>query len=105
MKKNIVAALFVLAVLMTPLYARAACTSPVAPVGKIIYNSSQKIFQYCANTAWVRMTAAPGTGSGGCTSPVRAEGAVIYNQTQGMMQGCAGNVWLGLSPWQLRPAR
>lgn len=86
-----VLALFVL-MLMSAAPARAACTSPSGPAGKIIYSSAQKTFQYCRDSNWVAMNLKPGTGSGGCTSPTLAEGRMIYNADQRVLQGCAGNV-------------
>lgn len=70
----------------------AACTSPSKAAGDIVYNASEKTFQYCSDTVWKAMNL-PGSGSGGCTNPARAEGEIIYNADHRVMQGCAGNVW------------
>lgn len=70
----------------------AACTSPSKAAGDIVYNASEKTFQYCSDTTWKGMNT-PGSGSGGCTNPARAEGEIIYNTDHRVMQGCAGNVW------------
>lgn len=70
----------------------AACTSPSKAAGDVVYNASEKTFQYCSDTVWKAMNL-PGSGSGGCTNPARAEGEIIYNTDHRVMQGCAGNVW------------
>lgn len=85
-----------LAVYSSP--ADAACAGPVGAAGKIIYNSAQKVLQYCDDTDWIAMNPVPGSGSGGCAAPAGNEGAIIYNEDQYMMQVCAGNVWKGIGP-------
>src|SRR5688572_30755963 len=76
----------------------ADCASPTALEGEMIYNESQKNFQYCADTSWIRATPDAGSGSGGCSSPTGAEGEIIYNADQAIMQGCGGATWLPMGP-------
>lgn len=76
--------------------AHAACSSPAAVAGKIIYNSTQKIVQYCDNTNWIP-AGLPGSGSGGCSSPSRDEGTILYNTDSNVMQFCGGSVWVPMA--------
>ncbi|HEY0906526.1 MAG TPA: hypothetical protein VGE17_04945, partial [Methylophilus sp.] len=78
--------------------ALADCTNPAATAGKIQYNSTQKIFQYCADTVWKRMNINPGSGSGGCANPTTSEGQMLYNLDHRVLQGCAGNVFRPFGP-------
>lgn len=77
--------------------AEAACTNPAANAGVMRYNSTQKVFQYCNDTAWVGVNK-PGTGTGGCSSPSLQEGAIVYNADGRVLQGCAGSVHRAFGP-------
>ncbi len=83
---------FALIVMLAPGQARADCTFPAGTPGSIVYNQTEKIFQYCADNVWKSMNPLPGTGTGGCTAPNISEGKIIYNTDHRVMQGCAGNV-------------
>lgn len=78
--------------------AHAVCSTPSGTAGQVIYNSTGKIFQYCNDNDWVRMSILPGSGSGGCLPsiihPLSPEGTIIYNKDARTLQGCAGNQWL-----------
>jgi len=73
-----------------PTQAKAACVNPAGTAGAVVYNSDIKVFQYCNDTNWIRMTK-PGGGAGGCTNPALAEGKLVYNEDSRVLQGCAGN--------------
>lgn len=81
--------------LMRP--AQAACVAPVGNAGDIVYNTDQKVFQYCKDTAWERMNK-PGTGAGPCANPAAAEGDIVYNVDNRVLQGCAGNTHQAFGP-------
>lgn len=72
--------------------AYAACASPAGAAGDIVYNQTQKKFQYCNDTDWIAMNPRPGSGAGGCTNPTLDEGKMVYNADARVLQGCAGNV-------------
>ena len=97
---------FALIVMLAPGQARADCTFPAGTPGSIVYNQTEKIFQYCADNVWKSMNPLPGTGTGGCTAPNISEGKIIYNTDHRVMQGCAGNVHRpfgkvgGLNEWK-----
>ena len=82
---------------LLPANAQAQCASPAGTAGQIVYNSTNKLFQFCNDTSWVRMTM-PGSGSGGCSNPAVAEGQIVFNADQSMLQGCTGNVWRTVTP-------
>lgn len=86
------------ALLLMTSHAYAACSSPSGEGGEIVYNSSQKVFQYCDDTDWVRMNQNAGTGAGGCSNPTAAEADIIYNEDHYVMQGCAGNTYQAFGP-------
>ena len=73
--------------------AHAVCASPAGVAGEIIYNSANKVMQYCNDTAWIAM-GEQGTGVGGCTGPVDVDGAMIFNSDKKVLQYCAGSVWV-----------
>lgn len=81
---------------LQPRAALAACSNPAGIKADIVYNSSQKLFEYCNDTNWVRMNPRAGSGTGGCTNPAMDEGKMVYNADHRVMQGCAGNVWRAL---------
>lgn len=81
-----------------PGVAKAACTSPSGAAGDIVYNTSEKYFQYCNDTNWVAMNAKPGSGAGGCTNPTLDEGQMAYNADNRVLQGCAGNIHVAMGP-------
>ena len=95
---RLLGAILALTILFAAPAAHAACGSPAGDAGKIIYNSTQKIFQYCDDTNWKRMNITPGTGSGGCTNPTLSEGQMVYNADHRILQGCAGNVHRPFTP-------
>lgn len=80
-----------LIIILAPGQAHAVCGSPAGNPGDVVYNQTEKIFQYCADDEWKRMNIKPGAGAGGCTSPTVAEGQMAYNTDQRVLQGCAGN--------------
>lgn len=88
---------FALTIVVSAKSAQAACSSPVGTAGSIIYNQTEKLFQYCNDTDWVRMTSA-GSGSGGCANPSVTEGELVYNTDYRVLQGCAGNVFRAAGP-------
>ena len=75
--------------------------SGTRPEGAIVYNTDNKVLQYCDGTDWIQMHA-PGTGSGGCSNPTGDESDIIYNFDFRVMQGCAGNVWQSMGPMKDR---
>ena len=92
-------ALLILAMLVSPSSARAACSSPAGGAGDIVYNGTQKLFQYCNGTDWTRMNLSPGSGAGGCVLPSGTvpEGQLIYHMDHRVLSGCAGNVERAMS--------
>jgi alpha-tubulin suppressor-like RCC1 family protein len=72
-----------------------ACTGGVA--GQMLYNSTQKVMQYCDGTNWIAMNK-PGSGSGGCTTPTTPEGSIVFNASFRVNQVCAGNVYRAMGP-------
>lgn len=76
---RLLGAILALTFLLAAPAAHAACTNPAGDAGDIVYNNTQKIFQYCDDADWKRMNVTPGSGSGGCTNPTLAEGQMIYN--------------------------
>ncbi|MFN3827131.1 MAG: hypothetical protein ACK4NR_05830 [Micavibrio sp.] len=81
--------------LSTPAYA--ACANPSGNAGEIVYNSTAKVFQYCNDTNWVRMTK-PSTGTGDCVNPTLKEGELAYNKDARVLQGCAGGTHVAAGP-------
>ena len=81
--------------------AHADCTLPslgeTREAGAMVYNSAEKVAQYCDGTNWIRMHA-PGSGSGGCTSPARDEGTVVYHTASHVPQACSGGQWRAMGP-------
>ncbi|MFN3827130.1 MAG: RCC1 domain-containing protein [Micavibrio sp.] len=77
--------------------AQAACANPSGGAGDIIYNSTVKVFQYCNDTNWVRMTK-PSVGSGDCVNPTLKEGELAYNKDARVLQGCAGGAHVAMGP-------
>lgn len=90
--------MFALMIMFAPGQAHAVCSSPSGNAGDIIYNATQRIFQYCDDTNWKRMNILPGTGSGGCTSPTLPDGQMVFNADHRILQGCAGNVHRPFTP-------
>ena len=78
--------------------AQAACATPVGAAADLVYNGTQKVFQYFDGTNWTRMNT-PGSGSGGCTTPTAAEGVMSYNADNRVVLGMCG------TPWALSGAR
>lgn len=78
--------------------AYAACTTPDGGAGAIVYNGSEKFFQYCNGTEWIRMNQRPGAGAGGCVDPVLDEGKIAYNADHRVLQGCAGGEHIAMGP-------
>ena len=77
--------------------ARADCGTPSAVTGSVIYNTTEKVFQYCSDTVWVGMNA-PGTGAGGCAAPTLSEGQMVFNTDGRVLQGCAGSTHRAFGP-------
>lgn len=91
-------ALLLIAVLFTA-PAHAACSSPIAPAGIIIYVSKYAALQYCNDTDWVMM----GTGSWNPPAVNFADGATDYLARGGVLTGVAdgkqatGSLWFRTS--------
>lgn len=95
----VVAFLITMTTLLFSTSVYAACGTPVGNEGDIIYNSTEKILQYCdGNDVWQRMNQVAGSGSGGCTNPTRNEGEFVYNNDYNVLQVCAGNAWKAAGP-------
>ena len=65
--KGLLATAIALFVLMISASAHAECnTAPMGPkpAGSLVYNTNEKIFQYCDDTDWIAMNVA-GSGTGG----------------------------------------
>lgn len=77
--------------------AQAACSNPSGNAGEIVYNSTAKVFQYCNDTNWIRMTK-PSTGTGDCVNPTLKEGELAYNKDARVLQGCAGGTHVAAGP-------
>jgi|GEM_PF-5851128 hypothetical protein len=76
----------------------ASClASPGGENGDIIYNSDNKVFQYCSDMDWIAMHS-PGSGTGGCSNPAAPEGSLFFNKDYRVLQGCAGSVWHAMGP-------
>lgn len=76
----------------------AACTSPAGETGHMIFNTTQKVAQYCNGTAWVNMGApSPTAVNGSCSTPAGRRGQVIYNSTQKVHQFCNGATWVDMA--------
>lgn len=88
--------ILIAAISLQPRIVLAACANPAGVKADIVYNSSQKVFEYCNDSNWVRMNPRPGSGTGGCANPSIEEGKMVYNADHRVMQGCAGNVWRAL---------
>ena len=97
MRSALLSFLFVLLGLFLAGPAQAGCSGPGGTAGDMIYNSAQKIMQYCDGTDWIAMNKA-GSGSGGCSSPARPEGTVVYNTDHSVMAVCSGAQWMSMGP-------
>lgn len=71
----------------------ATCSNPAGDPGRIIYNTTHEVMQYCDGTAWQPMGPVPGTGGAACSSPAGDRGAMIFNTTYNVMQYCDGTNW------------
>jgi hypothetical protein len=78
LRHTAVAAFFLVVVLIAPLPARADCTTPAGVAGKIIFNTTYNVMQYCNGTNWINM--------GGVASSSTAAGSA------GAIQFNTGNV-------------
>lgn len=87
-----------LTILLLSSHTYAACSNPLGTAGEINYNSSEKLFQYCDDTDWLRMNQIAGSGTGGCTNPTGNEGSIVFNVDHRVLQGCAGNSWQAFGP-------
>ncbi len=87
--------LLTLLALLLPVAAVADCTTPAAPAGKVIFNTTTKTMQYCNGTDWVNTGASvPAASQTGCSSPAGTAGTVTYNGTLGVIQFCNGENWV-----------
>jgi len=80
------------------LYQEHICLAPKGFQGQMRYNETDKSFQFCNGTSWMRM-GARGSGSGGCDSTVlgpQPEGHMYFNADYRVIQGCAGDTWVAL---------
>ncbi len=75
---------------------RGRCASPVEPKGSILYNTDDKVMQYCNGIDWVAMGPVGGTGGGGCASPVGAAGDIIFNEDYSLLQYCNAEDWVAI---------
>lgn len=88
-----------LALMCCALFARPSLACPSGGVeGQVIYNTADKVMQYCDGTNWIGMNL-PGSGSGGCTNPVAEEGAMLFNPEYRVNVVCAGNVFMAMGPY------
>lgn len=93
MKIILFACLFVFILPFTA--AHAACSSPAAVEGEILYNSAYNVPQVCTDTVWVGLGIInPAAGGSGCTGPVGTEGAILYNNDFHKPQYCDGDIWI-----------
>lgn len=97
MTKRLGAILVFMFMLMTAQPVWAACSAPAGNAGDVVYNGTEKTFQYCNDTNWIAMNQ-PGSGAGGCTNPTANEGDILYNQDHRVLQGCVGNVHKAMGP-------
>ncbi|MFN3827124.1 MAG: LamG-like jellyroll fold domain-containing protein [Micavibrio sp.] len=97
MTKRLGAILVFMFMLMTAQPVWAACSAPAGNAGDVVYNGTEKTFQYCNDTNWIAMNQ-PGSGAGGCTNPSANEGDILYNQDHRVLQGCVGNVHKAMGP-------
>lgn len=82
----------------TPTESNAACASPTANAGEMIYNSTENVMQFCNNTDWVNMgmyNSAAGTA--GCVNPLGTESEMFYNTSQNVLQFCNGDSWVNVA--------
>ncbi|MCZ7593710.1 MAG: tail fiber domain-containing protein [Hyphomicrobium sp.] len=61
-------AIFALSCLAYPQNALADCANPAGPEGRLVYNSTHKVVQYCDGTNWIGMGG--GSGGGGASALV-----------------------------------
>ena len=86
-----------LSLCIVPSWAFAACATPVADAGAVVYSQSANAVQFCNGTKWINtgrsVPAATGTS---CSSPSEAEGSAVYNSTQNTIQFCNGDNWVNM---------
>ena len=83
--------------MLTAGQARAACTSPSAAEGDIVYNEAYHMFQFCAGTTWTSFTEInPGAGGSGCSNPSQPEGFMFYSNDYHVLQFCNGSNWIAV---------
>jgi hypothetical protein len=86
------------ALLLAPVAARAACSSPAGVPGQIVYNTDYHVPQYCNGTEWIAFGVVNASGGGaGCSGPAGAEGEIIYNSDYDVVQWCDGVDWRAAS--------
>lgn len=81
-----------------PTLSYAACSNPAGTAGNMVYNSDEKVLQYCNGTGWVGVSS-PTSGSGGCYDTaydLYDEGTVVYNADYNVPQVCSGDTWTAL---------
>lgn len=71
----------------------ATCSNPAGDPGRIIYNTTHEVMQYCDGAQWQPMGLVPGTGGAACSSPAGDRGSMIFNTTYNVMQYCDGTNW------------
>ncbi len=75
--------------------AYAACTTPSAQAGGIIFSTTTNTVQYCNGTNWINTGPSyPAAAQTGCTSPAGMAGDVIYAAPRGVVQFCNGANWV-----------
>ncbi len=62
--------------------------------GNVIYNSDDKVMQYCNDTDWVAMGPIGGTGGTSCTVPTGNAGDIIFNSLVNTLQFCNSEDWV-----------
>jgi len=73
------------------------CRDPSGAPGRIIYNESSDVMQFCDGTSWVAMGPVPGNvATGSCANPTAVEGTMMYNTSFNIMQFCDGANWIGI---------
>jgi len=75
--------------------ARAAITNGAcAGVGKINYNTTSNVLEFCDGSVWKTMGDIPGAGGSGCTSPAGGRGALDFYSTTNRYRYCDGTNWI-----------
>lgn len=81
-----------------PLPEGAYCTNPSEFIGSIIYNTDNKVMQYCNGRDWVAMGPVGGTGGPGCptASGLANAGDMGYDKRYNVLEYCNAEDWVGI---------